>query len=104
MDADRTPSLLQRCWVVDGKQGKPSVVSVTLSTESTLGPFKNMLLIDWLPIKVAYGGTSAALADTSVTRYVGEFSEADGIPGCATAAFQDNRWLRRLARSLCEMV
>jgi hypothetical protein len=20
MDADRTPSLLQRCWVVDGKQ------------------------------------------------------------------------------------
>ena len=24
MDADRTPSLLQRCWVVDGKQPEPS--------------------------------------------------------------------------------
>ncbi len=28
MDADRTPSLLQRCWVVDGKQpsGKTKVL------------------------------------------------------------------------------
>ncbi len=32
MDADRTPSLLQRCWLVDGKQpsGKTKVLQVTI--------------------------------------------------------------------------
>jgi hypothetical protein len=42
------------------------------------------------PSRLHHWGSSAALADTSVTRYVGEFSEADGIPGCATAAFQND--------------
>ena len=36
-------------------------------------------------------GSLAALADTTVPPYVGEFSEADGIAGCATTAFQDDR-------------
>jgi hypothetical protein len=30
MDADRTPSLLQRCWVVDGKQVSPRTYTISL--------------------------------------------------------------------------
>jgi hypothetical protein len=39
MDADRTPSLLQRCWVVDGKQprAKPLPVSVAAGCRRFLG-------------------------------------------------------------------